>query len=282
MNNFHTLQRPIALDGVGLHCGREISIVIHSDQRPGWRFVRLDLPGAPEILATIENVTATQHATVLSQGEATVSTTEHLLAALWALDVTHARIEMNGPEVPILDGSALPFIEAIQQAGIEKIEGKRPIWKLRQPVWWEGGGASVLGLPCDSFRLSVAVNFDHPHAGAQCYDGEVNGVSFAQVLAPARTFTLDSWLAPLQEAGLIRGGSLENAVVISSEGPSSPARCDNELAKHKALDVVGDLALLFGGDGGQFQGHIIAIRAGHGPHRHWMESCRNLAALERF
>jgi UDP-3-O-acyl N-acetylglucosamine deacetylase len=233
-------------------------------------------------MATLENVTATQHATVLSQDGATVSTTEHLLAALWALDVTHARIEMNGPEVPILDGSALPFVDAIQKVGLEQVEGLRPVWKLRKPVWWEGGGASVLGLPYDSFRLSVAVNFDHPYAAAQCADVEITGANFAQQLAQARTFTLDSWLAPLQEAGLIKGGSLQNAVVISSEGTSSPARCDNELARHKALDVVGDLALLFGGDGGQFQGHIIAIRAGHGPHRYWMESCRNLEALERF
>ena len=269
------------MSGIGLHCGEEISLSILPDERPGWRFVRRDLPGNPEIAATLENVAATQHATVLQSGNASVSTTEHLLAALWSQNISHARIEINGPEVPILDGSARPWIEAMENAGTEKIGGERPVWRLEQPIWWEGGGASVLGVPNPSFRLSVASNFDHPHAGAQTVDLEVTAQSFALELAPARTFTLESWISPLRAAGLIRGGSHDNAIVVSESGVSSPLRFSNEMARHKALDCIGDLALLFGADGGGFEGHIIAVRAGHGAHRAWMESCRNQGALRR-
>ncbi|RYG74337.1 UDP-3-O-[3-hydroxymyristoyl] N-acetylglucosamine deacetylase [bacterium] len=282
MSQYQTLASPFEIRGIGLHSGQEVRLTVHPDPRPGWHFVRLDLPGAPEIEACLENVAKTQHATVLQSGEATVSTTEHLLAALWALGVTHARIELDGPEVPIVDGSALPFVTAIQAAGLQIVAGDRPRWTLNAPVWWEGGGASVLGLPHDVFRLSVAVNFDHLHAGAQSTDVIVNGADFARELAAARTFTLDHWLEPLRAAGLIKGGSLDNAVVVSESGLSSAPRFENEMARHKALDVVGDLALLFGKDGGEFCGHIIAIRAGHGPHRSWMEICRNSGALLRF
>lgn len=282
MNRFQTLEQPFEIRGVGLHSGQDIHLVVRPDEKPGWRFVRVDLPDAPEIDACLENVTKTQHATVLQSGEATVSTTEHLLAALWAMGVTNARIELDGPEVPIVDGSALPFVEAIEQAGRRELEGERPQWGLTGPVWWQHGSSSVLGLPHKDFRLSVAVNFDHPHAGAQSFDLMVNDVTFATELAAARTFTLEEWLGPLRAAGLIKGGSLQNAVVVSASGTSSASRMDDEMARHKALDVVGDLALLFGKDGGQFCGHIVAIRAGHGPHRNWMELCRNSGEYRRF
>ncbi|HEX9996664.1 MAG TPA: UDP-3-O-acyl-N-acetylglucosamine deacetylase [Abditibacterium sp.] len=281
MRQFHTLNRTVEMSGIGLHCGQEISLSIVPDERPGWRFARRDLPGSPEIVATLENVVATQHATVLRHDSASVSTTEHLLAALWTQEITHARIEINGPEVPILDGSAQPWVEAIEHAGTQKVDGERPVWKLQNSVWWESGNTGVLGVPNEGFRLSVTSNFDHQHAGPQIVDLEVTARNFARELAPARTFTLENWLAPLREAGLIRGGSLENAILVSDSGLSTALRFPNEMARHKALDCVGDLALLFGGDGGSFEGHIIATRAGHGAHRAWMEMCRNLGVLQR-
>ncbi|HEX8466019.1 MAG TPA: UDP-3-O-acyl-N-acetylglucosamine deacetylase [Abditibacterium sp.] len=281
MNFYRTLSRSIEVRGIGLHSGREISLRLCPDERPGWRFRRLDLPCQPEVPATLENVTSTQHATLLQSGAASVSTPEHLLAALWSLDVTHARIELDGPEVPILDGSAAPWVEAIGAAGTQKIDGERPVWALAQPVWWQQGSASVIGLPSADFRVCAAVDFDHPHAGAQIVAVEVNAENFARELAPARTFTLEAWLEPLRAAGLIRGGSLENAVLVTQNGLSSPPRLDNEMARHKALDCIGDLALLFGTTGALFQGQLVANRAGHGPHRNWMEKCRNLGALIR-
>lgn len=282
MSGFHTLARPVEISGIGLHCGSQVGLRIAPDERAGWRFARLDLPQSPEVVASVENVTATRHATVLAQGQASVSTTEHLLAALWALDVTHARIELDGPEVPILDGSALPWVEAIKAAGLQPIDGPRPLFGLKEMVWWEGGGASVVGVPHDEFRLSVAVDFDHPHAGAQSVDFSIDGATFEREIAPARTFTLENWLEPLRGAGLIRGGSLDNAVVVNEMGLSSAPRLENEMARHKALDCIGDFALLFGANGGALCAHLIALRAGHGPHRAWMESCQHQNALLRF
>lgn len=281
MTEFTTLSRAIEVAGVGLHCGREITLSIGPDERAGWHFARRDLAGTPEVKASLENVAATHHATVLQAGQARVSTPEHLLAALWSAGITHARIELDGEEVPILDGSAKGWTDAIARAGREKIGGERPIYALRENVWHQEKSASILGVPHEQFRLSVAVDFDHPHAGAQSVDLVVDEASFAHELALARTFTLEEWLEPLRGAGLIRGGSLENALLIGDNGPSSPLRFSNEMARHKALDAIGDLALLFG-DGGAFCGHVIAIRAGHGPHRAWMMLCRAQSALVRL
>ncbi len=276
-----TLRRPLEITGIGLHCGREIAVRILPDERAGWHFRRLDLAGAPEVAARLENVVATQHATVLQAGAARVSTTEHLLAALWTLGISQARVELDGEEVPILDGSALDWVALIEEAGREKVDGERPVWALKRSVWHEGNGANVLGVPHEGFRVSAAVDFGVAHAGAQVFDCVVDAASFGRELAPARTFTLQNWLEPLRAAGLIRGGSLQNAVLIGEDGPSSAWRLPAELARHKALDVVGDLALLCG-DGGAFCGHVTAIRAGHGAHRGWMESCRNSEALLRI
>lgn len=281
LREFGTVRRAFGVTGVGLHSGREVTLRICPDERVGWHFRRLDLPGTPEVRADLENVVATQHATVLERGAARVSTTEHLLAALWCAGITHARLELNGPEVPILDGSAQKWVELLASAEREIITGERPVWGLNQTVWHEGGGASVIGVPHEALRLSVAVDFGVANAGAQTVDLAVSAASFARDLAPARTFTLSAWLEPLRAAGLIRGGSLENAILIDEDGPSSPWRFPNELARHKALDALGDIALLFG-KGGAFCGHVVALRAGHGAHRAWMESCRNQSALIRI
>ena len=278
--NFRTLGRSVEIDGIGLHSGGPVRARLCPDERVGVRFARVDLPGAPEVEADWRNVTSTTHATTLDNGSARALTTEHLLASLWAQGITHCRVELSAPEVPILDGSARGWVEALGQAGTRDLKGARPVWELRQPVWIEEGRASVLGVPAPEsmgFRLSVAVDFEAPHAGAQTFDGVVSPELFARELAPARTFTLEAWLEPLRAANLIRGGSLHNAILIGADGPSPPLRFANELARHKALDVIGDLALLFGAH--DFRGHIIATRAGHGAHRAWMQKCREAGAL---
>lgn len=277
MNRFLTLARPIEINGVGLHSGHAVRVTLCPSETAGLCFERVDLPGAPTIEADLKYVNSTTHATTLEKGAASVMTTEHLLAALWASDITHCRIEIDALEVPILDGSARLWCQAIAEAGTREIGGARPVLALREPVWIQQGQAHVLGLPAPDFRVSVAVNFDAPHAGAQMFDSIVSPAIFAREIADARTFTLQSWLEPLQNAGLIQGGSLDNAIVIGDNGWSSPPRFENELARHKALDVIGDLALLFGS--AHFRGHIIATRAGHGSHRAWMEECCQQNAL---
>lgn len=277
MNRFATLARSIEVNGIGLHSGHAVRVTLQPTDIAGLRFARVDLPDFPSVVADWRFVTSTTHATTLEDGAARVLTTEHLLAALWASGITHCRIELDAPEVPILDGSAREWCEAIAQAGTRELVGERPLWELRQPVWFQMGEAHVLGVPAPDFRVSVAVNFDAPHATAQLFDSVITPATFAREIAAARTFTLQSWLEPLQNAGLIQGGSLDNAIVIDENGWSSAPRFENELARHKALDVVGDLALLFGT--ANFCGHIIATRAGHAAHRGWMQACREQNAL---
>ena len=278
MNRFATLGRSVTVTGVGLHSGQSVRATLQPSEQNGIYFARVDLPDAPCVTANWRSVTSTMHATTLEQGAARAITTEHLLAALWASGITHCRIELDAPEVPILDGSAQLWCKAIEEAGVRYLDEARPTLELRQPVWIEQGETGVLGVPAPHFRVSVAVDFGVAHAGAQVFDGIVTPANFATQIAGARTFTLRQWLAPLQNAGLIRGGSLDNAILIDENGWSSPPRFENELARHKALDVVGDLALLFGSAG--FRGHIIATRAGHGAHRKWMEACRENNALQ--
>lgn len=283
---FCTLERAVALEGIGLHCGQAVVLRLLPSQQPGVSFARLDLPGAPEVKAEVGRVSTTTHATTIANGAARVSTIEHLLAALWASDLTHVRVELDGPEVPILDGSSLGWMELLARAGRRELDGIRPIARLTSPVWLEFKGAQMLGLPLPfdennpTFRLSVGVDFDVPGAGAQTFDGCVDAEWFARELAPARTFTLESWLEPLRAAGLIQGGSLQNAVVIGSDGaPSSPFRFPDELARHKALDCIGDIALGLCASGARFHGHIIALRAGHGAHRDWLSRALECGAL---
>jgi UDP-3-O-[3-hydroxymyristoyl] N-acetylglucosamine deacetylase len=244
-------------------------------------FVRND-QGGTVVHASWRAVARTVHATTLEENGASVLTTEHLLAALWAMDVTNCTVELDGPEVPILDGSAQGWCELIREAGTVAVEprAERPVYTLRHPVWIEDGGGSVLGLPHHELRVTVLAAF--PGLEPQVADAAVNAATFAGELAPARTFTLEEWIEPLRAQGLIRGGSEENAIVLRQGTPSAPYRFENELARHKALDVVGDVALLFAGDGGTLQAHLIATRAGHGLHRQWMEECVRHEALVRI
>ena len=277
MTRYATLARAIEVCGVGLHSSHAVCARLCPSEVAGLFFARVDLPDAPTVAADWRHVTSTTHATTLQDGAASAVTTEHLLAALWASGITHCRIELDAPEVPILDGSARLWCDAIAEAGTRELAEQRPTLELSEPVWIQQGQAHVLGVPAPDFRVTVAVDFDVPHAGAQVFDGAVTPDNFAREIAGARTFTLKSWLEPLQSAGLIRGGSLDNAIVIDENGWSAPQRFENELARHKALDVVGDLALLFGA--ANFRGHIFATRAGHGPHRTWMQECREQGAL---
>jgi UDP-3-O-[3-hydroxymyristoyl] N-acetylglucosamine deacetylase len=277
-----TLQKITSLSGVGLHSGEQVNACLMPSAHPGIVFTRADLPGKPIIPADWRHVARTVHATALEYEGVSVSTTEHLLAALWSLGVTACIIELDGPEVPILDGSAAPWVEVIQRASLEPLveAGARPIYRLNAPVWIGNAEITVLGVPYHEFRLTCAVEYAVPNSRQVC-DFVITPETFAAEIAPTRTFTLQSWIEPLRAQGLIRGGSLENALVLDENGASAPLRFADELARHKALDVLGDLALLFAPDGGILQAHIIAQRAGHGPHRAWMEAALAQGALTK-
>jgi UDP-3-O-[3-hydroxymyristoyl] N-acetylglucosamine deacetylase len=280
-SDFRTLGRPVEIAGIGLHSGQTVRARLLPHPQRGIFFRRDDLPGAPLVPADTTSIVGTTHATTLQCGAGTVSTTEHLLAALWMHGVTHCIVALDGPEVPILDGSAADWCRLLHEAGTVTVSASspRPVYTLREPVWFSEGEVSVLGLPHSTLRLSVSVEFAREYVGQQSLDLNVTTQVFDDAIAPARTFALEEWLEPLRGAGLIRGGSIDNAIVLGPQAPSSSWRFPDEVVRHKALDVLGDIALLFGSNGGRLQAHLIAIRAGHGAHRQWMNECSRRSAL---
>jgi len=278
---FQTLCRPVEIEGIGLHSGAKTTVRLQPREECGLVFVRVDLPGQPRIPASAQHIGSTLHATRLEFNGVEISTPEHLLAALWSLGVTHCEIELDGPEIPILDGSAKIWCDLICEAGLKTLPGARSEYSLREPVVIYANGGAVIGLPHNSLRVTCDVEFGVSYLPPQVTACEITPQSFREELAAARTFTLESWLEPLRAQGLIRGGSTDNALVLFQNEPSSPLRFDNELARHKALDAIGDIALLFGADGGVLRAHIIAIRAGHEMHRLWMREVLHRGALIR-
>jgi UDP-3-O-[3-hydroxymyristoyl] N-acetylglucosamine deacetylase len=225
--------------------------------------VRVDLAGAPEIPAQVAAVSQTTLSTELAHGEARVRTVEHLLAALAGMGVDNARIELNGPEVPLLDGSAQVWVEAIAQVGLTAQAEPRTVRSLAEPIWVRQGDAFVAALPASETRFTYGIDFDLPAIGNQWYSWSPTQESFAAAIAPARTFGLAHQIEQLQASGLIKGGSLDNALVCSDTGwLNPPLRFSNEPVRHKLLDLVGDLSLL-----GSFPiAHVLAYKASHNLH----------------
>jgi len=286
-----TLAAGFELSGVGLHTGNFTTVKVLPAQKSslaesGRYFVRVDLPGQPAIATHVDAVHQTTLSTELASGEARVRTVEHLLAALAGMGVSHARIEIDGPEVPLLDGSALPWAQEILRVGLVPATQfktpqdptnsltlpKNPLpKKLKTPVWVRQNDAFVAALPADELRFSYAIDFDLPAIGRQWYSWSPDRArgqegfreSFMAEIAPARTFGLAHQIDQLRAAGLIKGGSLENALVCSPSGwLNPPLRFANEPVRHKILDLVGDLSLL-----GSFPvAHFVAYKASHHLH----------------
>jgi UDP-3-O-[3-hydroxymyristoyl] N-acetylglucosamine deacetylase len=273
-----TLRREVLFSGIGLHTGQEGTLRI-APAGPGEG--RVFYREGRRVPALAENVAPSARCTRLAADGAEVLTPEHVLAALYGLRVDNARLELEGPEVPILDGSALPYAQAIREAGIVAQEAAARILMLSRPVWAADGHRHVLALPADGFAMTVATAFGRLGAGPavlhlhfpQNGADDAAGESFLHQLAPARTFCFQDEVEAILAAGLGAGGSLENALVLSDEGPSRPLRFDDELIRHKALDLLGDLALL----GGRLAAHVIAVKAGHALHTAAAEQIRRIA-----
>ncbi|MDB5099156.1 MAG: lpxC [Cyanobacteria bacterium RYN_339] len=256
-----TLAAPIALASVGLHSGRTIQLsVLPAPAGTGLAFRRVDLPGAPVIPALANHATQTYLSTTLVAGEASVQTVEHVLAALWGLGLTDAWIDLDGPEAPGMDGSALPLVEAILEVGVVALPGLRRRHAIQGGV--AEGERSVSVVPSDRSVVTIACDYGHPDAGARILTFDLTPAVFAREIAPARTFCLQHEAEAMRAAGLAKGGSFDNAVVFGPDGPSSALRFPDEPARHKALDLIGDLALV----GAQWSGHVVAVKAGHGLH----------------
>jgi UDP-3-O-[3-hydroxymyristoyl] N-acetylglucosamine deacetylase len=255
-----TIAAPIAVDGVGIHTGSAARVTL-SPALAG-RGIEFRSSGR-SIPATTASVVDTSRCTVLGAGGVTVSTVEHLLSAFAGLGITDALVDVEGEELPIGDGSAQVWVDAIQRAGVRLETTPGAPCALVEPLLVTGkGGAFIAAYPADAFRATFFIAFDHPLVGTQAARFEpARGDDYVQDVAPARTFGFIEEVEALRAAGLARGGSLENAVVVYPDRYSVPLRFDNELARHKLLDLMGDL--LLSGTGSLPSADIIAVKSSH-------------------
>jgi len=259
-----TIQRPVEARGIGLHHGVPVSIrILPAPPSTGIVFLRTDLDGFP-VPASWRYVARVSYATSLMRQGVLISTTEHLLSVFYSMGVDNAYVEIDNLEVPILDGSGKPFVELLRAAGLKSYRRRKRFLRIRRPVSIEAGSKRISIIPADAFLLTCDVFFDHPMIGKDSLDMEVTPERYAEEIAPARTFGFSYELDQMRNMGLIRGASLENAVCFDHSGVQNPEglRFRDECCRHKALDLIGDLALI----GKPLLGHVIAERAGHAMH----------------
>ncbi|MBZ5575598.1 MAG: UDP-3-O-acyl-N-acetylglucosamine deacetylase [Acidobacteriia bacterium] len=260
----NTVQRAVEASGVGLHSGVPVHIrILPAPVSTGIVFLRTDLDNFP-IPASWRHVARVSYATSLMRQGVLLSTTEHLLSVFYSMGIDNAYVEIDNLEVPILDGSGQPFVELIERAGTRQYRRKRRYLRIRRPVSVEDRGKRISILPAESFRLTCEIDFPHPMVGRQSLELEVTPERYASEIAPARTFGFEYELDQMRNMGLIRGATLDNAVCFTRDGVLNPGglRAADECCRHKALDLIGDLALL----GRPLLGHVIAERAGHAMH----------------
>ena len=259
-----TVQRPVEAHGVGLHYGVPVSIrILPAPPSTGIVFLRTDLENFP-VPASWRYVARVSYATSLMRQSVLISTTEHLLSVFYSMGIDNAYVEIDNIEVPILDGSGQPYVDLLRDAGLKQYRRRKRYLRIRRPVSIEAQGKRISILPADRFLLTCDVLFDHPLIGRQMLDIEVTPERYAQEIAPARTFGFAHELDQMRDMGLIRGATLENAVCFDKDGVRNPdgLRFEDECCRHKALDLIGDLALI----GKPLLGHVIAERAGHAMH----------------
>lgn len=258
-----TLHRIVHCAGIGLHSGRKVTLSLKpAPADHGIRFKRVDLGGI-EIPAHVSHLTGKQQLqTGLARDKASVETVEHLLAALRSLGIDNVLIEMNFPEVPIMDGSAAPWVYLIQDAGIRELSAPRKSIQILRAIQVQQGDKRVALFPADRFKISYTISFDHPLLRHQQKTLEMDEQVFVDQIAPARTFGFLKEVEMLRQRGLALGGSLENAIIIGETGVLNPLRFEDEFVRHKMLDAIGDMALV----GHPIIGHLVVHRGGHALH----------------
>ncbi len=257
-----TLRRDVGCTGIGLHSGRPVRLCLRpAPAEHGIRFFRSDV--GVTIPATLAHIGSQDHATTLLCDGVSIGTIEHLLAALLALGVDDVLVEVDGPEIPILDGSAAAFVMLLHEAGLRPLAVPRLVLKVLRPIEVVNGGKSVRLSPAEHFEVHYSIGFDHPLLRHQSFSTRVTPRSFTEAIAPARTFGFLREVELLRKSGLALGGSLENAVVIGETGVlNNKLRFADEFVRHKVLDAVGDFALL----GRPLAARIDATKAGHALH----------------
>jgi UDP-3-O-[3-hydroxymyristoyl] N-acetylglucosamine deacetylase/3-hydroxyacyl-[acyl-carrier-protein] dehydratase len=257
-----TVNGEVELKGVGLHTGAISKVVIKPDNvDTGIKFIRTDLAERPCIKALVNNVVDVEREVILGNDEIQIQTVEHLLSTLTALMIDNAIIEVDGPEVPVLDGSAIQIVEAIQKVGIKIQHKPKKIYRIKEPLMISKDDTLLILLPSTELKVSFTIDFNHKMLGAQYLSLTINTESFIKELASARTFGFFHELEYLRNKGLIKGGSLQNAVVIGEDKIMNEEglRYEDEFVRHKILDLIGDFTLL----GARLCAHVVAIRTGH-------------------
>ena len=285
--NQHTIKKIVSVSGVGLHTGKKVTLTFYpAPVNHGYKFKRVDLEGGPIVNADVNRVVSTQRGTTIQSGQAIVSTVEHALSALSGLQIDNVLMEIDGPEVPIMDGSAQPFVEALLEAEKEEQDSPREYFEIEEPITYrdEETGLEMTALPADNFEVITMIDFNSKILGQQ-YASLNNLEDYAEEIAPARTFVFVREIEYLMNQNLIKGGDLDNAIVIADQ-PISQEKLDelahklnkpsvkveqegilntiklqykNEPARHKLLDVIGDVALL----GKPIKGRLLATKPGH-------------------
>lgn len=273
-----TIEHSVATEGIGLHTGQATRVELApAESNEGIVFVRTDLPGNPGILARPESINAemlARRTELIGSGDssgASVIMVEHLLASCLAMGIDNVRVKMSGSEMPIFDGSALPYARLLEKAGLHKLDAERRPWRLKRAVTFISDRAEIVAIPAESMTIAFFADLAHAGLADQSAEFQVGPGDFTADLAPARTWVFYDDVAALQEAGLIRGGSLDSAIVIRDGQPMNTRyRLDQELARHKLLDFLGDLAIL----GRPINALLTARGTGHRIHHQFIEMLR--------
>ena len=255
-SNQQTLADSVRLSGRGLHSGIDTTVVIHpAPENTGIVF----RAGDDVVSGLAANVVDTSRGTTIGRNGSRVRTIEHLMAALRGRGVDNAVVEVIGSETPALDGSALPYVKAIDAVGLVDLGVPRKIVKLRRPVWVQRNGSFIIAVPANQLSITYVLNYNHPLIGAQSGTYVFSEKDFGREIAPARTFVLYEEVAGLLDKDLARGGSFDNAIVVWKDRMSSRLRFPDELVRHKVMDLIGDLALV----GGLLLAEVLAVKSGH-------------------
>jgi len=259
-----TIQKETFVQGKGLHLGQDTKVVFRpAPVNSGICFVRVDLPGSPSIRAEYKNVVqdkALSRCTSLVSGDAIVHTVEHVMAVLCGLEIDNLIVEINGEELPGLDGSGRDYYNALEKSGFVEQDAERQFIDIREPIYIEENESSLLATPAPDFKVSYLLNYPHPVLGSQFFSQSITRESFEKEIAPSRTFCLEAEAQALQSQGLGQGADYANTLVVTDKGvKDNKVRFSDEFARHKVLDFVGDLYLL----GRPVRGHILGVKSGH-------------------
>ncbi len=268
----YTILSPVTVSGIGIHSGQSVTLTMHpAPPNTGIVFKRVDLDGAI-VHARPDTLVAAQRATMLREHNVTIRTPEHLLSACAGLHITNLIVALSAEEIPIMDGSAQPFVVALQSGGITAQADERKIQNIATPLWFQDGDAQIIITPANTPKWTYALDLAHTWIGTQIVSVANDSSDYSTQIAPARTYGFMHEVQALLDRGLALGGSLDNALVIGDDAYLSPPRFPDELARHKLLDLIGDLSIL----GVQLNAHIIGIKSGHALH---MKAVQALAKL---